>query len=207
MIFIDAPQGSDEWLQARAGLLTGSRAADMLAAIKSGEAAARRDYRIQLVTERLTGRPAEQCFISAEMTWGAETEPMARAAYECATGNLVRETGFIRLTSLMAGCSLDGDVDGLDGIIEIKCPKSATHIQYLLDNKVPSKYIPQITHNLWITGAQCADFISFDPRLPEHLQLFICRVNAADLDLATYAEKACAFLAEVETLTNQLRDI
>jgi hypothetical protein len=95
----------------------------------------------------------------------------------------------------------------LHGIIEIKCPKSATHIQYLLDNKVPSKYIPQITHNLWITGAHWADFISFDPRLPEHLQLFICRVNAADLDLATYAEKACAFLAEVETLTNQLRDI
>jgi predicted phage-related endonuclease len=207
MIFIDAPQGSEAWLQARAGLLTGSRAADMLATIKSGEAAARRDYRIQLVTERLTGRPADQGFISAEMTWGTETEPMARAAYECATGNLARETGFIRHAELLAGCSLDGDVDGLEGIIEIKCPKSSTHIQYLLDNKVPSKYIPQITHNLWITGAKWADFISFDPRLPEHLQLFVCRVNAADLALTEYAEKACAFLDEVENLTNKLREI
>lgn len=201
----DAPQGSPEWLSARAGRLTGSRAGDMLATIKTGEAAARRDYRVQLVTERLTGRPQEDGFVSADMKWGTEQEPLARMAYEAATGIIVRETGFLALNEHMAGCSLDGDVDKFTGIVEFKCPKSATHIQYLTDGGLPAKYKPQVTHNLWVSGAQWCDFVSFDPRLPENLQMMIVRVNRADVDLAAYEAKALEFLREVESLEQSLR--
>lgn len=201
----DATQGTPEWLAARAGRLTGSRASDMLAKVKSGEAAARRDYRVQLVTERLTGCPQEDGFVSADMRWGSEQEPFARMAYEASTGIIVRQTGFLALDDHMAGCSLDGDVEKFAGIVEFKCPKSATHIAYLTDGGLPSKYRPQVTHNLWVTGAQWCDFVSFDPRLPENLQLFIVRVNRADVDLSSYEAEALGFLREVEEMEDQLR--
>src|SRR4051812_1739308 len=105
LIVSEHPQGTDLWLQARAGRATGSRAKDILAKIKSGEAAARRNYRTQLVIERLTGSPAEGGFVSKEMQWGTDNEPFARMAYECKTGRLVTEMGFIYLPSMMAGCS------------------------------------------------------------------------------------------------------
>lgn len=201
----NAPQGTPEWLAARAGRLTGSRAGDMLATIKSGEAAARRDYRVQLVTERLTGSPQEEGFVSADMRWGIEQEPFARMAYEAHTGIIVRETGFLVMNDHMAGCSLDGDIEAFTGIVEFKCPKSATHVGYLQDDKLPAKYLPQVTHNLWVTGAQWCDFVSFDPRLPGQLQLFIKRIHAADVDLTAYEKAALAFLSEVESLEQSLR--
>lgn len=203
----DAPQGSPEWLAARAGRLTGSRAADMLATIKTGEAAARRDYRVQLVTERLTGRPQEDGFVSADMRWGTEQEPFARMAYEAQTGVIVRETGFLALDDYMAGCSLDGDVQNFTGIVEFKCPKSATHISYIDGGKLPSKYEPQVTHNLWVTGAQWCDFVSFDPRMPANLQLFVIRVLRANVDIDGYEKSALAFLSEVDALEQRLRRI
>lgn len=201
----NAAQGTPEWLAARAGRLTGSRAGDMLAKIAKGEAAARRDYRVQLATERLTGSPQEEGFVSAEMRWGTEQEPFARMAYEAQTGVIVRETGFLALDDYMAGCSLDGDVQNFTGIVEFKCPKSATHVGYLQDDKLPAKYLPQVTHNLWVTGAQWCDFVSFDPRMPAHLQLFIKRVQASDVDLAAYEASARAFLGEVDDLEQSLR--
>lgn len=201
----EAAQGTPEWLAARAGRLTGSRAADMLAKIAKGEAADRRNYRVQLVTERLTGSPQEDGFVSADMKWGIEQEPFARMAYEAHTGIIVRETGFLVMSEIMAGCSLDGDIDGFTGIVEFKCPKSATHVGYLQDDKLPAKYLPQVTHNLWVTGAQWCDFVSFDPRMPAHLQLFIKRVQASDVDLAAYEASARAFLGEVDDLEQSLR--
>jgi hypothetical protein len=116
----------------------------------------------------------------------------------------VRETGFLSHDTELAGCSLDGDIDDFTGILEIKCPKSATHIEYLRSGKLPSKYIPQITHNLWITDAEWCDFVSYDPRLPAGLDFFIVRVYARDLDIDSYEEKALAFLAEVDALTSEL---
>lgn len=107
-ILSEHPQGSPEWRAARAGKATASRAKDILAKIKSGEAAARRDYRVQLVTERLIGAPAEDGYVSKEMQHGVENEPFARMAYEAATGNIVQEAGFAHLTDIAAGCSVDG---------------------------------------------------------------------------------------------------
>ena len=202
---IDAEQRSPEWFQARAGRLTGSRACDMLATIKSGEAAARRDYRMQLVCERLTGQPQEDGFVNAAMQRGIDLEPQAFAAYEALTGAVAVRTGFLAHTSYLAGCSLDGHVDGFTGIVEIKCPKSATHLKYLRDGLVPKDYLPQITHNLWITGAAYCDFLSFDDRFPPELQVFYVRAWAKDCDVPAYEAQALKFLAEVETEVNAIK--
>lgn len=202
---INADQRSPEWFAARAGRLTGSRAADMLATIKSGEAAARRDYRMQLVCERLTGQPQEDGFVNAAMQRGIDLEPMAFAAYEAVTGNVAVRTGFLSHVAHLAGCSLDGHVDNFAGIVELKCPKSSTHLKYLRDGSIPRDYLPQITHNLWISGAEWCDFLSFDDRFPSELQVFYTRVLAVDLDMSAYEKSALAFLAEVETETNALK--
>jgi predicted phage-related endonuclease len=201
---IDAEQRSPEWFAARLGRLTGSRAADMLATIKAGEAAARRDLRTQLVCERLTGQVQEEPFINAAMQRGIECEPLAFAAYEAHTGTLVQRSGFVAHDIHMAGCSLDGHVEGFAGLIELKCPKSTTHLRYLRGGIVPSDYIPQITHNLWITGAEWADFVSWDDRFPPEFQLFIKRLTRHDELIADYERKALAFLAEVDLEANSL---
>ncbi len=198
MRVIDHEQRTPGWFQARAGRVTGSRAADVLAKIKSGEAAARRDYRLQLAVERLTGLPQESGYINAEMQRGIDLEPIARAQYEARSGNFVRQTGFCQHEELLAGCSLDGDIEEFFGILELKVPKSATHISYLRAQRLPSEYIPQITHNLWITGAQFCDFVSFDDRLPEGLQYFCIRVKREELDIPSYVAEVQKFLAEVE---------
>lgn len=195
---IDAEQRSEAWFAARLGRATGSRAGDILATIKSGEAAARRDYRLELVTERLTGITAEDSFVSPEMQRGVELEPAAFALYEAVTGRLVDRSWFLAHRELMAGCSLDGHVGDFEGLIEIKCPKAATHLANLKSGGVPAKYLPQITHNLWVTGAAWCDFVSYDPRWPDHLRLHVARVQPGDVDLAGYEDKLRAFLAEVD---------
>lgn len=201
---IEAEQRSPEWFLARAGRLTGSRANDILAKIKSGEAAARRDYRLQLTAERLTGLPQESDFVNAAMQRGIDCEPLAFAAYEAATGEMVRRTGFICADELMVGCSLDGDVSDFQGIIELKCPKTATHLTYFKAGGLPAMHLAQVTHNLWVTGAQWCDFVSWDDRLPKALQLFKVRVHAQDLDIESYDGAAMQFLAEVEAEVTSL---
>ena len=183
----------------RAGRLTGSCAADMLATLKGkGEAAARRDLRLRLVCERLTGLPQENGYINAEMQRGIDLEDTAIAAYEAATGNLVRRTGFVQHEELLAGCSLDGDVDDCTGIVECKCPKSSTHLGYLRAGSAPTTDLPQMTHNLWVTGARWCDFVSFDDRLPPELALFVVRVERDEAAIASYELMLRAFLREVE---------
>jgi YqaJ-like recombinase protein len=195
---IDAEQRSPTWFAARLGKLTGSRAADMLSTIRTGEAAARRDLRVQLVVERLTGLLQEEPFQNAAMLRGIECEPLAFAAYEALTGAVAVRTGFLAHDTYAAGCSLDGHVGAYTGIVELKAPKSATHLRYLRGGALPSEYLPQVTHNLWVTGAAWCDFLSFDDRFPAQLQTFLVRVEATDLDLAGYEKKALAFLAEVD---------
>lgn len=203
-------QGTDEWKRDRAGKATGSKADAILAKIKTGEAAARRDYRVQLVTERLTGIPAENDFMSKEMQWGVDQEPFMRMAYESRTSTLVREAGFAYLNSIPSGGSVDGFIDndpmGL-GFIEGKCPKSATHIRYLQEKRLPPDYDPQVTHNFYITSAAFCDFVSFDPRLPENLQLFIIRVMRDEDKIKAYESELMKFLAEVKILENELRNM
>lgn len=195
MRIVLAPQRSLEWFAARLGRLTGTSAADMMA---KPTTAAYQNLRTRLVVERLTGTPQEDGFTNDAMAWGAQHEDAARIAYELATGSNVQESGFLEHDTLMAGCSLDGSVDDYEGIVEIKCPfKTARHIATLRGG-VPTEYAPQITHNLWISGAAWCDYVSYDPRLPEALRLVVHRVQASGLRLVEYEKLAEAFLKDVD---------
>ncbi len=197
-------QRTDEWLQLRAGKLTGSVAGDMLAKIKSGEAAKRRDLRYKLIAERLSGHSQEDGYVNAAMQWGNDHEAQAIQAYEAVTGALVQPIGFCEHDTLLCGTSPDGFV-GEDGIVSVKCPKTATQVQYLRAGVEPSEHAAQNTHELWLTGRAWVDFVSFDPRLPEgSLRLFIVRVTRSAADLAGYDAEARKFLAEVETEYGEL---
>lgn len=204
MIVLDVPQRSVEWFAARVGRLTGSSAADMMATIKSGEAAARRDLRMRLVCERLTGQSQEDSYVNAVMQRGIDREPDALAAYEALTGLLASPVGFVAHDTLPAGCSPDGHVEGFAGILELKCPKSATHLRYLRAKTVPPEYLHQIVHNLWITGAQFCDFLSFDDRFPPPLQVYHVRVPRNEAQITAYELLARQFLAEVERECEEL---
>lgn len=203
MKVIDLPQGSEEWKAMRAGKVTASKIADLLAKIKSGEAAARRDYRAQIVAEILTGKPHDDGFVNAEMQWGTDHEPLARSAYEMAKNVLVDQVGFvIHPTIERAGASPDG-VTGKVGL-EIKCPKTATHLQYLLDGVVPTKYQPQMLWQMACMETEGCDFVSFDPRLPEHLQLFVVRFERDEKRIQEMTAEVTVFLREVDAVVDQL---
>ena len=203
---LDVPQRSEAWHTARLGRLTGSRAADMLATLKGGgEAAGRRNLRVQLVLDRLTGVSQENGFVSAAMQAGIDREPEALAQYEALTGQLVTPTGFLEAKGLLAGCSLDGHVGDFEGIIEIKCPLAATHLETLKTGLVPGEYLKQITHNLWVTGAQWCDWLSYHPAFPEPLQSKLVRVVRDEAAILAYDRAARAFLAEVQTELDAIR--
>lgn len=193
MTIIDVPQRSPEWFAARLGRLTASRASDMLAIGKAG----RKNLTAQLVCERLTGQPQEDAFVSAAMQRGMDCEPQAFAAYEAVTGNVARTVGFIQHDALLVGCSPDGLVDD-DGVLELKCPNSATHLEYLKARTVPDKYLPQLLHTLWVTERAYCDFVSFDDRFPSALQVFHVRMTRDDKAIAIYAKAAQAFLQDVD---------
>lgn len=197
MRILSYPQRSPEWFAARLGRLTGSRAADMLATIKTGEAAARRDLRVQLVCERLTNQSQESGYINAEMQRGIDLEPVACKAYEALSGNTVQSVGFLQHEELMAGTSPDGLV-GEDGGLELKCPKAATHLGYLKAGTLPKEHAAQITHNLWISGRDWWDFVSYDDRWPERFRIFHVRVHRDEKAIAEYEKAAKAFLKEVD---------
>ena len=208
MKIVDFEQGTPEWLEARAGKVTASRIADVPAKIKSGEAAARRDYRAQLVAEILTGRPQEDGYQSPDMLWGTEQEPLARSAYELARGVLVDMVGFVLHPTIdRAGASPDGvvsaDEQGL-GLVEIKCPNTATHIQTLLGGTIPGKYRLQMLWQMACTGRQWCDFVSYDPRMPEDMRLFVQRLARDDAQIADIADEVKAFLVEVDETVAQL---
>ena len=191
-------QRSPEWYQIRLGKMTGSAAKDMLATIKSGEAAARRDLRMRLVCEELTGQPQGDGFMNAAMERGVDKEPNARNDYGFYAGVEVQEVGFIEHDELKAGCSPDGLV-GDDGMVEIKCPKSATHLRYLRFGGLESDYNAQVRHNLYISGRAWCDLVSWDDRFPTRMQLVVVRMHARLLNLAEYDLALRTFLAEVQT--------
>lgn len=203
MRIIDVPQRSPEWFTARLGKLTGSRASDMLAtgATPKKEAAGRRNLRVQLVLERITGRSQERGYVSAAMQQGIDREVDAYATYEALTGRLLTSSGFIAHDTVQAGCSLDGHVGDFEGIIEIKSPIPATHLDYLKTGKIPGDYYAQIVHGLWLTGAQWCDWLSYNPDFPEPLQVKLVRVVRNEAEIDNYEVMARAFLAEVEKET------
>ena len=197
---VECPQRSPAWFAARLGRVTASAAKDMLATIKTGESADRRNLRVRLVLERLTGESQEDGYQNDAMARGIELEPDALAAYEARTGNLASAVGFLAHHDLRAGASPDGVIGDFEGLVELKCPKSATHYGYLrgTPGKAPAEHLAQLTHLLWLTGCPWIDFLSFDPRFPKELRTFYVRVRASDVDLTAYETKLTAFLAEVD---------
>jgi len=199
-------QRTDEWLQARLGKCTASRIADVMAKTQSGPGAARKNYAAELIAERLTGTPTEK-FQNAAMAWGAEKEPEARAAYEFMTDATVEEVGFIDHPQIeMSGASPDGLVWQV-GMVEIKCPNTATHIDTLLAGKVPDKYIKQMLWQMDCTGREWCDFVSYDPRLPAEMQLWVHRVERDDEAIAEIRREVEDFLAEVSETVERLESM
>ena len=205
MRILDFPQGSEEWKTARAGKVTASRIEAVIAKIKTGEAAARRDYRAQLVAEILTGKPQESGYVNAEMQWGIDQEPLARAAYEMAADCLVDTVGLVLHPTIdRAAASPDGLVNS-DGILEVKCPKTATHLQYLLDGGAPKEYQPQMLWQMACTERAWCDFVSYDPRLPENMRLFVKRLLRDDSRIKDLEREVLAFLADVDKMIETVR--
>ena len=197
-------QGSVEWHLQRIGKVTASRVADVLSKGKSGESASRKNYRTELVVQRLTGVPGES-FTNAAIEHGIATEPMARYAYEAEMGVFVDQVAFIEHPTIANfGCSPDGVI--ADGLIEIKCPNSSTHIEYLTDDKPPAKYIPQMQCQMAVMGARWCDFVSFDPRLPNDLQLFVVRLERDEEYIEAMESEVKKFLSEVEEMFTKLKE-
>jgi len=199
-------QGTPEWFAQRLGKVTASRVADIIAKTKTGVAASRGNYLAQLVAERLTGQAADS-FKSGAMQHGTETEPMARMAYETETGQMVTEVAMIQHPKIeMAGASPDGLV-GEDGLVEIKCPNTSTHIATLMADKAPNGYMAQMQWQMACTGRAWVDFVSFDPRMPEDMQLFIKRVPRDEKLIAEYETEVIKFLAEVQETVDKLIEL
>lgn len=191
-------QGSDEWKQLRLGKVTASRVGDVIAKTKSGWGASRFNYAAELIAERLTNTTAEG-FTSAAMQWGVDQEPMARMAYEFLHNVAVEQIAFVAHPSISdAGASPDGTV-GDDGLVEIKCPNTATHIDTLIAQTIPSKYITQMQWQMACTGRKWCDFVSYDPRLPESMQVFVKRV-ARDEDYILDLENEVTRFLENEVI-------
>ena len=199
-------QRTEEWFAARLGKVTASRVADVIAKTKSGYSTSRDNYMAQLVCERLTGQQGES-FTNAAMQHGTETEPLARSAYEAYADLMVEEVGFVQHPKIeMAGASPDGLV-GLFGMLEIKCPNTATHIDTLLSQSVPTKYITQMQWQMRCCERQWCDYVSFDNRLPTELQLFVKRVEFDALYVATLEEEVNLFLKELDNKVSKLNNL
>lgn len=199
----DIVQRSPEWFEARLGIVTASRVSDLMAKTKSGYSTSRDNYMAQLITERLTGKPTVM-YENEAMRWGTETEPLARQAYEADTLNVVTETGLIMHPNIKhMGASPDGLVQE-KGQLEIKCPNTATHINTIMTAIIDGKYLTQIFSQMACTGREWCDFVSFDPRMPEDMQLYIDRVQRSDNAIKEIETEVIKFLAELEAMVDKL---
>lgn len=202
--FLRIEQQSVEWLQARIGCVTASRIKDALGKLKSGkESAARLKYKFEVLTEALTGRATEH-YVSQAMEFGIANEPIARTMYEMTKGVEVERVGFVVHPSIpRCGASPDGII-GSDGLVEIKCPNTNTHLEYLLDGVIPEDYQPQMMFQLACTGFKYCDFVSFDPRLPEEYGLFIVRLERDDAEIAKMEAEVVQFIGEINEMAKKL---
>lgn len=197
-------QGSPEWHALRLGKVTASRIADVVAKTKSGYSASRANYMAELIAERLTGIPAEK-FTNGAMQWGIDTEAEARDAYSFRADADVEAVGFVEHPKIpMTGASPDGYV-GDDGLVELKCPNTATHFDTLLGGAIPSKYVHQAMWQMACTGRKWCDWVSYDPRVPEEMRLFVYRIKRDDNLIDTLETEVRSFLAEVDKKLGELR--
>lgn len=196
-------QGTLEWFNERLGKVTASRVADVIAKTKTGWGSSRANYAAQLVAERLTGKVTDS-YRNAAMDWGIMTEPDARVAYEFLTDATVEQVGFVpHPTIAMSGASPDGLI-GNDGLVEIKCPNTATHIETLLGQSVPGKYITQMQWQMACTGRKWCDFVSFDSRMPESMRLFVKRIERDTTAVRDLETSVSEFLAEIDETVSRL---
>ena len=202
------PQRTPEWFADRLGRVTGSACSAVFAKSRTNgeESSERKKYRLQLALERITGNAGGSVYVNAAMQRGIDLEPVAVAAYEAAVGELVDVPGFMFAEELLVGASLDGLCSG-EGSLEVKCPDSVTHLEYLREGRLPPAYVPQVTHNLWVSGRQWLDFVSFDDRFPLALQLFHIRVTRKDLDLAGHEDGVRKFLIEVDSEVSKIKEL
>ena len=199
-------QGTRAWFSLRCGKVTASRVAEVCAKTKSGPSASRANYMAELIAERLTGVTAAS-FTNAAMQWGTDQEPKARAAYSFYKDMEIEEIGFVDHPSIaMTGASPDGLV-GADGLVEIKCPNTATHIETLTGMAIPGKYVTQMAWQMACTRRQWCDYVSYDPRLPEGMALFVKRLHRAECRLDEMEAEVVAFLTELDAKVVQLRGL
>jgi putative phage-type endonuclease len=198
-------QQTPEWFLARVGKATASRIKDIVAKTKTGASASRKNYAVELALERLTGSKKEG-FTNAAMQHGIDQEPIAKLTYESRTGRLIEDVGFIDHPTIpMSGASPDGLVS--EGLIEIKAPNSATHLENLVRGSADPEYLPQMYWQMACTGRPWCDFVSFDPRFPEHLQLAIYRVNTDAQKIKELENEVSQFLTEVDLIVEKLNGI
>jgi len=201
---IAVEQGTPEWHQMRLGKVTASRVADILAKTKTGPSASRQNYLIELALQRTTGI-IQESYSNSAMEWGTQTEPQARVAYEVNTNNFVDQVAFIDHPSIKwFGCSPDGLVSDR-GLVEIKCPNSATHWEYFKAKEPPKKYFIQMQAQIAVTNRDWCDFVSFDPRMPDRSQLLVVRVNRDDHFILDMEREVKQFLDEVEAEVQQMK--
>lgn len=204
---LDVAQGTPEWFQARCGLVTGSTVGDAFALLRDGKTpgAGRKNLRIRLALERVTGRPVGTSdYQSAAMKLGTEREPQARLMYEVQTNRIVQTVGFVRMTEYAAGYSPDGLV-GDDGQVEFKCPQPATHLETLRGAELPKDYAAQVQHGLWVTGRAWCDWMSYNPDFPEPLQVVIVRIWRSEFGAMSHGRAVQAFLREVDAEEAEIR--
>lgn len=197
-------QRSPEWYRARLGLVTASSIYDVVGRTKAGKPyAARAEYAARLIAERLSGEPTPS-FISAAMQWGIDHELDAKATYEFYHDAAVVDVGFVRHPEIAAGASPDGLVGDV-GLIEIKCPNTATHIETLRTGIIAPEYLAQMQWQMACTGRQWCDFISFDPRMPESMAMWVRRQQRDDARILEMEADVVSFLAEVDAAVSDLR--
>lgn len=199
-------QGSSEWKQARCGSLGASRIMDVMARTKNGYGASRDNIMSELIVEHLTGKPYES-FVNADMQFGADNEDTARSAYEFYTGERVAKVGIIRHPSIQGTHASPDGVVGDYGLVEIKCPKSSTHIETLITRTIPGKYQKQMLWQMACTGREWCDYVSFDSRMPENLRLFVQRVEFDAEEVKNMEMEVSAFLAEMNDKLEKLKGL
>lgn len=204
MKVLDVEQGSEAWLQARLGKVSASRMADVTARTRSGYGASRANYAAELIAERLTGTPAER-YTNAAMAWGTEKEPDAKDAYCFLRDAEIVPVGLVLHPTIAMACASPDGLIGDDGLIEVKCPLSATHIDTLLSETIPEKYVKQMMWQMACTGRQWCDFVSFDPRLPAEMQVFIRRVPRDNALILELEQETVKFLAEIDQTISKLQ--
>lgn len=197
-------QRSEEWFASRLGKVSASKIAEVIAKTKTGYSTSRQNLAVELALERLTGTRQEK-FSNTAMDWGTEMENLARAAYESHTGDLVQEVGFVDHPRIrMSGCSPDGLV-GSEGLVEIKCPLSATHLKNIDRGAADPAYLPQMMWQMAVTGRAWCDFVSFDPRFPEKHRLVIYRVDADPKEIENLEKEVLALQSEIDKIMEKLK--